>query len=402
MRILAVANTVPMRDRSAGAYRFSSLLELLARHHEVHLHARTLDWQRRHFGPSEVEIYVQQLALGGVRVTDGSAGALAKLLHSGDIDVAFLEHYQTARQGVVDLIRLHRPEAHIVVDTVDVAFNRLEAKARLTGLPEDRYQAEKVKHDELAAYARADLVIAISPTDAAILEAANARLRVEVVPLIYRMHELPAGPPRPQRRELMFVADFRHDANVDGIRHFCAEVLPLVVCEIPDVHLRVVGASPPEEVRALAGPNVEVLGFVPDLDAIYRTSDVAIAPMRFGGGLKGKIAEAMAHGLPVVTNSVSLTGFEAKPGSDVMVGDDAQTFARCIVALLQDDELHAQVRHNGWNFVNTNYSRDGVAKMLDDLMARIPALPVQRLPLTKRAAHAAQSVVERHVAWRFR
>lgn len=402
MRILAIASTIPMRDRSAGAYRFFSLLELLAKRHEVHLHARTLDWQRRQFGPAEVEAQIRMLTQCGVRVTDGSAGNLTELLRSGAIDVAFLEHYQTARQIVIDLIRLHQPEARVLVDTVDVAFNRLETKARLTGLDEDRRLAGKVKREELDAYARADLVIAISPSDAAILKAANPRLHVDVVPLIYRMQTLAGGPPRPLRRELMFVADFIHDANVDGIRHFCGEVLPLIVSELPDVRLRVAGASPPDEVRALAGPNVEVLGFVQDLVAVYRSTDVSIAPMRFGGGLKGKIVEAMSFGVPVVTNIVSLSGFDATPGKDVMVGDNPPAFAQAVLALLRDDDLYQQCRVNGWHFVNANYSLDGVARLLDELMARIPALPVQQLPLVRRFAHATQVAVERHFAWRFR
>jgi glycosyltransferase involved in cell wall biosynthesis len=200
----------------------------------------------------------------------------------------------------------------------------------------------------------------------------------------------------------MFVADFHHDANVDGIRYFCGEVLPLVARERPDVRLRIVGASPPGEVQALAGPNVEVLGFVQDLDAIYRSSDVSIAPMRFGGGLKGKIAEAMAFGVPVATNSISLTGFEARPGVDVMVGDDPQAYAQAVLALLRDDALYDSVRRNAWHFVHANYSREAVGRMLDDIMARIPSLPVKQLPLAKRAAHVAQSALERHVTWRFR
>jgi glycosyltransferase involved in cell wall biosynthesis len=124
--------------------------------------------------------------------------------------------------------------------------------------------------------------------------------------------------------------------------------------------------------------------------------------MRYGGGLKGKIAEAMAYGLPVVTNSVSLTGFQMTSGHHVLVGDDPQAFAEGVIALLRNDELYARVRRNGWDFVNSNYSRGGVARSLEELIARIPSLPVQRLPLAKRAAHAAQTTFERHVAWRFR
>ena len=75
---------------------------------------------------------------------------------------------------------------------------------------------------------------------------------------------------------------------------------------------------------------MEILGFVPDISEIYQSSDVAIAPMRFGGGLKGKIAEAMSFGLPVVTNSACLIGFGLSPGMNVLVGDDPGAFANAM------------------------------------------------------------------------
>jgi glycosyltransferase involved in cell wall biosynthesis len=137
------------------------------------------------------------------------------------------------------------------------------------------------------------------------------------VPLNFPIHPFvrESGPPR--RPTLLFVAHFDHDANVTAIVRFHGDVLPLVVREVPDLLVLVVGRSPTPEVKAPGGPTVEVLGFVAHLASVYAASDLVIAPMRYGGGLTGKIAEAMSPGLPVVTNSASLQGFNMQPGRGV-------------------------------------------------------------------------------------
>jgi glycosyltransferase involved in cell wall biosynthesis len=200
----------------------------------------------------------------------------------------------------------------------------------------------------------------------------------------------------------VYIAHFDHEANVDGILHFCTHALPLIRQELPDVRLRIVGHSPPEKVKALSGPNVEVLGFVPDIREIYQSSDVAIAPMRFGGGLKGKVAEAMSFGLPVVTNSACLVGFGLSPGVNVLVGDDPRAFADAVVGLLRDRALYQKVSENGWQFIKKNFSDEVITTKLKELMdGRLQYRP-KRLPLGKRLVWNARVFVERHVLWRFR
>ena len=400
MRILAIANVVPLRDRSAGWFRFFHVLRILSREHEVHLHPLDFEWQLQHYGEEDIKPYIRELDSIGVRVTTGKWGDLRNLIRSQPLDLAFFEHYGSMRD-IIDHIRYWQPDARVFTDTIDVAYQRLSAKAKVTGKQEDLRLAQKVKASELSAYAMSDLVIAISRVEAALLERANPRLRIEVIPLIF------ATPPLQKkrlemRRDLVYVAHFDHDANVDGILHFCAHVLPLIQKELPDVRLRIVGHSPPSEVKALSGPNVEVLGFVPDIGQIYQSSDVAIAPMRFGGGLKGKIAEAMSFGLPVVTNSACLEGFDLSPGSNVLVGDDPTAFADAVVSLLCDEALYLKISENGWRFVKANFSEQVVAAKLKDLIERLHDYLPKNLTLGKRAAWNTRLFMETHLLWRFR
>ncbi len=400
MRILTVANVIPLHDRSAGWFRFYHMLRILSREHEVHLHPLDFEWQLRYYGEKDTERYTRELEHIGVRVTTGKWSDLRDLIRAQPLDLAFFEHYSSVRD-IVDHIRFWQPHARVVIDTIDVAYQRFYAKAKLTGDPEDLRFAEKVKGKELSAYARADLVIGISQVEAAVLAQANPGLRIEVVPLIFETPPLQRVK-RAMPRNLVYVAHFDHEANVDGIVHFSAHALPLIRKEVPDVRLRVVGHSPPREVKALSGANVEILGFVPDIGEIYRSSDVAIAPMRFGGGLKGKIAEAMSFGLPVVTNSACLQGFGLSPGTNVLVGDDPNAFANAVVSLLRDEALYLKISENGWRFVKANFSEEAIAAKLRELIeGRHEYLP-KKLAIGRRIAWNARFLMERHLFWRFR
>lgn len=391
-----------MPDQSAGWFRFFRMLRLLAEDNELCFHPVDLRGQIKHWGKAEVDGYRAEVAKLGIQVTGGEWGELSRLLRSHRFDVAFFEHYGTARAEVVDEFRYRQPDGRVVVDTVDVAFQRLATKARVTGSAEDERRAREVMEEELSAYRRADVVIAVGDADAEVLRQQGCPCRIEQVPLLFPIPPFERQRSRAARPTLLFVADFIHDANVDAIVRFCEDVMPLLLRQIPDVRLQIGGRSPPPQVQALAGPNVDVLGFVADLPALYGASDVAIAPMRYGGGLKGKIAEAMAFGLPVVTNSVSLRGFTARPGHEVLVGDDPQSFAEAIVGLLRDRDLYERIGEAGWRFANENFSEHAVGIRLKETLARSREIAPKQLPLGRRLVRGAHESLERHLLWRLR
>jgi O-antigen biosynthesis protein len=399
MRILAIANVIPMRDRSGGWYRFFALLRLLARKHQVYFHPLDLEWQYEYYGKDDIDSYREDLEAAGVRILIGNRHDVRRFLRTDQLDIVFFEHYGSVRD-LTNYVRFWQPRARIVVDTIDVEFNRLLTRASITQKLDDLQNAQQTKATELSVYSRADIVIAISETERALLLKENCRLRVGLIPLIVSSRASPKNR-SPTGRSILFVAHFDHDANVDGIVHFCSRVLPLVRRELPDVRLRIIGHSPPEEVKRLAGPGVEVLGYVPDIATAYESTDVAIAPMRFGGGLKGKIAEAMSYGLPVVTNNACLVGFDLSPNKDVLVGDSPEEFAGAIVKVLLDQDLYRNVSANALGYIATHFSDEVVAQMLEDLLQRSMECRPKRLSWRIWAHWKTKLLLDRHVLWRF-
>src|SRR5690606_4514163 len=121
---------------------------------------------------------------------------------------------------------------------------------------------------------------------------------------------------------------FRHDPNLDGVTWFVNEIWPGVRARHPAARLTVIGSYPTRAVHALGETaGVTVLGYVPDLEPHLDRAAVAIAPLRFGAGMKGKVTDAMAAGLPVVTTTIGAQGLDLVGGRHAWIADDADAFA---------------------------------------------------------------------------
>jgi glycosyltransferase involved in cell wall biosynthesis len=396
MTIFVFAEDYPMFDRASGALRFFSLLKILAAKYRVLFYAADLDAQEEHFGAGETCRYRDRLSALGVEMVEGD---WMQRLRSDAVDVVLFEFYHMA-EAHLDGVRLAQPGARIVIDTVDVHFKRLASKAQLTREPEDFALAESLKARELAAYRKADFILAVSEPDRQALLSEDAGFHIGVVPNI---HQIDAEPARASSgaRDLIFVGGFDHQPNVDAMTYFCRDILPLIRRHFPDVGLKIVGSSPPEAVRRLAGERVQVTGYVPDTRPYLQQSLVSVAPLRFGAGLKGKIGEAMACGLPVLSTSIGIEGFDLSPGKNVLVADTPEEFCRAAVRLLRDKELRLTIGGNGRRFIEENYSEAAVAPRLCSVFETLKILPAKKLPARAVLKERARSALERHVLWRF-
>lgn len=325
----------PRPDFNAGDRRFVALLQMLAGQYIVDFVIP--------FSPAAAldEAGVDALRTIDVNLMGVGWDALTGALARRRYDLVLFEFYRLFAD-YAPVIRERQPGAKIVIDTVDVHFAREETAARL-GL-HAHADAARTKQDELAAYRAADAVIAVTKEDAAILEHEQIG-SVFVIPIIVPLRErstLKVG------AEVLFVGGFSHAPNLDAVRWFIQDIWPRVIAAAPDARFHVVGSNPPEELRMLgAVPGVVVHGYVPDTAPFLDRASVSVAPLRYGAGMKGKVNEALAAGVPVVTTSFGAQGLGLVPGVHAIVTDDAEAFAAAIVALLQDPARAAELGGNG-------------------------------------------------------
>lgn len=229
-----------------------------------------------------------------------------------------------------------------------------------------------VKSVELLIMRRFDRIITLSDFDRNYLKELWPLAPVVAVPIpagldiTERVYERKPG-------EILFLASYKYrPVNVAAALWFYREVFPLVKSSVADARFVIAGYGPPEELIDLtADPQVEVPGFVDDLDRCHKEAAVFVAPILTGGGIIVKLLDALAAGTPTVSTTFGNEGVGAVHGRDLLVADDPAEFAAAVVKLLLDREYAAELGRSGQRFVREHYGREAVMARLDALHAEL-------------------------------
>jgi len=225
---------------------------------------------------------------------------------------------------------------------------------------------DSITDEEIAAFRSADLCLAIKEEDAAYIRSVAPRTRVATIPFACAAPAADTDAPRPP--VALFVGSAAAP-NADGLGWLLSDVWPQVRAARPDARLRVVG----KVADAWEGPWPEgagKVGFVDDLAAEYAQASLALTPLRYGSGVKIKLIEGLAHGLPGVATTVGAEGVAKAPDAVLRIADEARDFAAAILAALNAPDP-AAIRRAARDFAETHYSRDAVRRALADALASV-------------------------------
>lgn len=287
-----------------------------------------------------------------------------------DFDAVILVRVTTAGPWI-ERVRAACPRAKIIFDTVDLHFLRERRRAELeTGHPESK-EAERFKQLELQVIARADATIVVSPIERDLLAIEAPGARVHVIPILREIPGRAVG--HAPRRGILFVGGFRHPPNIDAMLWLQAEIWPAIRARRPDIELSIVGSNLnlAPEIATLDGDGIRVLGYVADIDALFATARLSIAPLRYGAGQKGKVVSSLSHGVPCVLTSVAAEGLGLADDEGMLVADDPIAFADAAVRVYEDAELWEHLSMAGLAGVEREFSieanRERIIRLLADL-----------------------------------
>ena len=172
--------------------------------------------------------------------------------------------------------------------------------------------------------------------------------------------------------DLVFVGSMDWLPNIDGMRFFVGEVLPLIRKSRPGCSLAVVGRLPTPEITAYAAadPKITVTGTVPDVRPYLWGSSVSVVPLRIGGGTRLKIYEAIAAKVPVVSTTIGAEGLDITAPAHFRLADTAQGFADACVALLDDAADRARLAAAAWATVASRFSWESVTLQFEEILER--------------------------------
>jgi GT2 family glycosyltransferase/glycosyltransferase involved in cell wall biosynthesis/SAM-dependent methyltransferase len=364
--VLVADHQVPTHDRDSGSMRMHQLLLQL-----IELRQRVV------FFPSNgavLQPYTGELRRHGITVIADAAGQATFLREAGAaLTLAVLSRPQVAWK-LLEELRMLAPRCLVGFDTVDLHFLRLQRQAQLAASAGDEDGAARLagkmsasRELELGLVRAVDVTLVVSEHEQRLLRDLVPEADVRV---LSNVHHPASEVPGPQGRTgLLFVGSFDHLPNRDAVGWMVRDVLPLVHRRHPATVLHVVGSNPSPDVQELAAETVEVHGWLPDLTPLHQRCRLSVAPLRFGAGVKGKVGESMAAGLPTVCTPVAAEGMGLADGQHVLVAADATEFADHVVTLLEDDALWRTMSEAGANAVAQRFSPDVARCALADLLA---------------------------------
>ena len=357
-RVLVIDSYTPMPDQDAGSLRMYRVMKVLV---EMGVKVSFLPENRaydRKYTPLLQSIGVESHYHPYL---DTIEGHLQK--HGSDFDTVIVSRRDVAIKFLAN-VKKYSVNAKIIFDTVDLHFMREARESALkTGSQVDIYKTGN-SSPELKLARLADIMWVVSEAEKQVISDIAPDVNVEVISLIHTVEKTEIG--RNARDGIVFVGNFLHPPNTDGIRFFIDDILPLVRNKLGNIKLSIVGANPSKQVKKYAKTikNVEVTGFVDDIAPYLNSAVLSVAPLRFGAGVKGKISSSMTMGLPVVTTSVGAEGMNISHYENAMIGDDAENFANSIIELYQDSALWKKISENGYNNIEDLFSFDKVKTAL--------------------------------------
>jgi GT2 family glycosyltransferase/glycosyltransferase involved in cell wall biosynthesis len=250
---------------------------------------------------------------------------------------------------------------------VDIHYQRMLLESQVCENKHSAEEIEEFKNIEQGIWKDVDVVLHPSAAETETVKTFDPQLNAKTIPLyFYEDIEKYSERKVVESNTIVFVAGFRHSPNVDAAVWFATEILPLVRHEYEDLHVYLVGSHPTQKVLDLASSHITVTGYVTDKELLdfYQQARLAVVPLRFGAGTKGKVLEAMAYGVPLVTTDIGIQGMP-ELADVISVKNSSEEFAEAIITLLRDTAVCEKVSQAGWKYVNEHFSKTAVRSALE-------------------------------------
>ncbi len=363
-RALVLDHCTPTPDQDAGSVLVFNMLLLL----------REMDFQVTFIAESELRYvpgHTTALQRIGVEVLWAPylLSVESHLKQCGRrYDLALLYRPSVVAQ-YVKAARKYCPNAKVLFHTQDLHFLRMQREGELLGDSKTMKLATSMKQLEFNAIRAVDATIVVSTAELELLRRELSGEAIFVLPLIVSVPGTVKG--FHERRDIVFVGSYHHTPNVDAVRFFVAEIMPLLRTRLPGVRFYAAGSNPTPEVQSLASEDVSVTGYIEDLDALLNQMRVSVAPLRFGAGIKGKITSAMSVGLPVVATSMATEGMSLTDGDNVIVADAVNEFVSSIARVYEEESVWNALSRNGIAFADKAWGPEAAWRNLSEILARL-------------------------------
>jgi autotransporter-associated beta strand protein len=357
-RVLVIDDSIPVPDRDAGSNAILSHIAAL----------QGLGWQVELVASDQsARDRKHAVALEEIGVVCHCAPFVASveevLRRQRDrFQMVYLHRLRNA-EAYAGLVRAWQPKARVVYSVADLHHVRLERQAAVQSNPELLDESREIRRRELAAMRMCDAVVTHSTVEAGLLAQHVPAAAIHVVPwsVPTRRAAIPAAA-RPDA--VAFVGGYRHAPNPDAARWLVTEIMPLVWASRPETNCLIVGSEWPAQLSWISDPRVRLIGQLGRLGGAFDLVRATVAPLRFGSGVKGKVLESLAAGVPCVMTSIAAEGIPLGGRLLELVADEAAGIAASICRVLGDEASHHAYGEAGLAMIEERFSAEMVQRAM--------------------------------------
>lgn len=213
-------------------------------------------------------------------------------------------------------------------------------------------------------------VIVLTERDKKLIENLNDNIKATIIPTGVDTDFYKPNDYTDSEKNLVFVGHYKHFPNADAIVYFVKNIYPKVVQKVPNIKLYIVGSGVTKAVEDLKNNNIIITGEVEDIRQYLKKPNIFVAPVRLGGGIKGKVLEAMAMGVPVVATKEAISGIDYSIGNFALISDDIDIFADNVVKLYNNETMYKALSDNSRKIVEANYDWKKIVEKLNNFYSQ--------------------------------
>lgn len=365
-RALVVDATMPAPNRDAGSHAILSHMQSLQRlGFQVTIAAADMS----------VSQHPDTFSALGIGVAGSPWFASVEEVlrrQAGEWDLIYLHRVDTASR-YVPLAKHYAPRARLIFSVADLHSLRLFRQAGVEDRPELVPHANYIRNQELAAAASCHAVVSHSTAEIALLQQWLPQVNGYVVPWVFPVH--PTSTPFAERHGVAFIGSFGHEPNLDAALWLMEEIMPLVWQSDPTLTCFVAGSAMPKAVSRKRDPRIRTLGRIDDLRTLLDQVRMTVAPLAYGAGLKGKVGDSLAAGVPCICTPFAAEGYELPEPLLGMIAADTASIAASIVRLHSNQELFDQCRAAGLAYIGEAFSEAKIDAAMRVAAGLPPATP---------------------------
>jgi glycosyltransferase involved in cell wall biosynthesis len=285
------------------------------------------------------------------------------ILSRGDVDIAHFDSTYMAQYFPKSSV----PSIIVPHDCVSLQLSqRYQMEKNLFRRAREWYFYKRSQNLEKDYFGKFDKCIVVAEADKKAIRTILPQLDCIVIPNGVDFHHFNYGYENEKKdMNMIFTGNMNVLPNSDAALYFAREIFPLVRNKIKDAYFHIVGRNPVPEILKLSDEDdhIIVTGEVEDMREYLRKALVYVCPMRFGSGIKNKLLEAMAYGVPIVASGMAVKGsLDVVNGKDVFMSDKPFDFAEKVIALLNDKNMRLKFSENARTVIVEKYSWENVIK----------------------------------------